>query len=125
LICATAIAFFVGDQAATLELGRGAIRGLQWAGRMRMGPVLYMIAGALLTSRPDAAAIVQGAADAYSVPSPKLARLVTARVTEALGEERARELRARGSDMDWDQALAYTLSQTTQALGELTSATQA
>jgi hypothetical protein len=43
-------------------------------------------------------------------------------VAAALGEERARELRARGADMDWDQAVAYTLTQTTQALGELKSA---
>jgi hypothetical protein len=39
-------------------------------------------------------------------------------VTEALGEERARELRARGADLDWDEALAYTLTQTTQALSD-------
>ena len=45
-------------------------------------------------------------------------------VTEALDEERARGLRARGADMDWDQALAYTLTQTTQALDELESGTQ-
>jgi len=45
-------------------------------------------------------------------------------VTEALGEERTRELRARGAGMDWDQAVAYTLTQTTQALSELQSATQ-
>jgi hypothetical protein len=37
----------------------------------------------------------------------------------ALGDSRAAELRARGADMDWDQALAYTLNQTTQALTEL------
>ena len=45
-------------------------------------------------------------------------------VTEALGEERARELRARGAGMDWDQALAYTLTQATQALDEPGSGTQ-
>ena len=45
-------------------------------------------------------------------------------ITAALGDERARQLRARGADMDWDQALAYTLTQTTQALSELESATQ-
>src|SRR6185437_15884895 len=43
LLWATAIAFILGDQAATLELGRRAIRGLQWAGRIRMALVLYMI----------------------------------------------------------------------------------
>jgi len=43
-------------------------------------------------------------------------------VTAALGEEHARELRARGADMDWDQAVVYTLTQATQALSELQSA---
>jgi hypothetical protein len=123
LLWATAIAFLVGDQAATLELGRRAIRGLQWAGRLRMALVLYMIAGALLTTRPDAAAIIQGAAKAYVVESPKFA-LISSTVTASLGEERARELRTRGTDMGWDQAVAYTLTQTTQALSELQSETQ-
>ena len=45
---------------------------------------------------------------------PALSSIVTA----SLGEERARELHARGADMDWDQAVAYTLTQTTQALSE-------
>jgi len=50
--------------------------------------------------------------------------LISSIVTAALGEERARELRARGADMDWDQALAYTLTQATQALSELQSQTK-
>ncbi len=123
LLWATAIAFLLGDQAATLELGRRAIRGLQWAGRIRMALVLYMIAGALLTTRPDAAAIIQGAAEAYVVESPTFALLSPA-LTASLGQERARELRTRGANMDWDQAVAYTLTQTTQALSELQSETQ-
>ena len=89
-----------------------------------MGIVLYMIAGALAATRPDAAAIIQGAAETYVVESPKSAQLISSIVTEALGEERARELRARGADMDWDQAVAYTLTQATQALSELQSETQ-
>jgi predicted ATPase/class 3 adenylate cyclase len=126
LVWATAIAFSLGDQAAALELGRRAIRGLQWGGdRMRMGFVLYMIAGTLAATRPEAAAIIQGAAETYVVQSPILAQLVNySTVTEALGEERAQQVRARGADMDWDQALAYTLTQTTQALTELQSETQ-
>jgi hypothetical protein len=52
------------------------------------------------------------------------AQLVSPALTAALGEERARELRARGADMDWDQALTYSLTQTTQALSELQSETQ-
>ena len=45
-------------------------------------------------------------------------------MTTALGEKRAQQIRARGADMDWDQALAYTLTQTTQALNELQSGAQ-
>jgi hypothetical protein len=32
-----------------------------------------------------------------------------------------RELRARGADMDWDQAIAYTITQVAQALNDLES----
>ena len=53
-----------------------------------------------------------------------MAQLIGLIVTEALGEERAQELRARGADMDWDQAIAYTLAQTAQALDELQSSAQ-
>jgi predicted ATPase/class 3 adenylate cyclase len=120
LAWSTAIAFLIGDQAATLELGRSAIIGLKGGGdRMRMGIVLHMIAGTLATTRPDAAAIIQGAAEAYVAASVGKPQLSSATLTEALGEERARELRARGADMDWDQALAYTLAQTTETLNTL------
>ena len=89
-----------------------------------MGFVLYFIAGALATSQPDAAAIIQGAVETYVVQSPIVARLISSTVTKALGEERVRELRGRGADMDWGQAVAYTLTQTTQALSEPRSAAQ-
>src|SRR5215475_11628676 len=125
LVWATAIAFLLGDQADALDLGRRAIHRLQWGGdRLRMGTILNIIAGALTATRPEAAAIILGAAETYQVESPKVAQLISLIVTQTLGEERARELRAQGADMDWDQALAYTLTQTTQALGELQSATQ-
>jgi hypothetical protein len=88
-----------------------------------MSFVLQMIAGALAATRPEAAAIILGAAEAYVAESPTIAP-ISLIVTEALGEERARELRARGAEMDWDQAVAYTLAQTTQALNELKSGTQ-
>jgi hypothetical protein len=123
LITATGIAFLTNDQAATLELGRRAIRGLQWGGRLRMSFVLYMIADTLATTRPEPAATIQGAAESYAVAPPIFAQLTIPSVTACLGEERARELRTRGADMDWDEALAYTLTQATQALGELESAT--
>jgi hypothetical protein len=125
LVYAAGIAFLTGDQAATLELGRSAIHGLQWGGdRLRMGIILPVIAGALAATRPEAAAIILGAAETYVVESPIIAQLISSTVTAALGEQRAREGRARGADMDWDQAVAYTLTQITQALDELESETQ-
>jgi len=124
LLSATSIAFLVGDQAATLELGRSAVRALHRGGdRVRMAFVLYMIAGALAATQPAAAAIILGGAETYVAESPIFAQPVSSAVTAALGEERARELRARGADMDGDQILAYTLTQTAQALSELQSAT--
>jgi predicted ATPase len=118
-IWAVGIAFLLNDRTATLELGRRGIRALQRAGdRLRMGFVLHMIAGALAATQPEAAAIIQGAAEAYVAESSTIAQLIGLIVTEALGEERARELRARGADMDWDQAVAYTLTQTAQALND-------
>jgi predicted ATPase/class 3 adenylate cyclase len=123
-ILATGIAFLTGDRAATLELGRSAIRGLQWGGGLGMAIILHVIADVLSETQPAAAAIIHGAADAYAVTPPNPAAPTSPTVTAALGEERARELRARGADMDWDQVIAYTLTQTTQALNELNSATQ-
>ena len=121
---AAALASLVNDRTTTLELGSRAIRALQRGGdRLRMGLVLHTIAGALAATQPEAAATIQGAAEAYMVEPPNFAPFSLI-VTEALGEERARELRARGAEMDWDQAVAYTLAQTTQALNELQSQTQ-
>jgi tellurite resistance protein len=119
LLWATGIAYRINDQAATLELGRRAIRGLRWGGdRLRMGLVLHMIAGALATARPASAATIQGAAEANVVAPPSMNAQI------ALDDERLRELRARGADMDWDQAVAYTITQATQALNDLGSETQ-
>jgi predicted ATPase/DNA-binding XRE family transcriptional regulator len=125
LVWATGIAFLVNDPAAALELGRRAIHGLRWAGdRLRTCIVVQFIAGALAVTQPDAAAIILGAAETYVSKSPMFAQLIGSSVTAALGVERTRELRARGAHMDWDQALAYTLTQTTLALSELQSQTQ-
>jgi hypothetical protein len=122
---ATAIAFLTGDRAATLELGHRAIRDLQRGGDRRlMGLNLHWIAGTLAATRPEAAATIQGAAETYVAKMPMSDELISPAVTAALGEERARDLRARGADMDWDQALAYTLTQTSQALNELQPGTQ-
>jgi hypothetical protein len=126
LLWATAIACMVGDRIAALELGRRAIRGLQWSGdRVRAGSILHLIAIPLAATRPDAAAIIQGAAEAYAAgPAESTSETIHSIAAEALGEDRARELHTRGADMDWDQILVYTLTQTTQALNELQSGAQ-
>jgi len=118
LFWATAIAFLVGDRDSALDLGCRAIRGLQRAGdRFQTGIVLHFIAGALAGTQPDTAAIIQGAAGPYFAKEPPgFTRLITSSVTAALGEERTRELHARGAGMDWEQALAYIRAQSTQAL---------
>jgi predicted ATPase/class 3 adenylate cyclase len=120
-----ALAFLVNDRTATLELGRRAIRALQPGGdHIRIGFLLDTIAGTLAATQPEGAAIIQGAARTYVAESPTTARPISLIVREALGEERARELRALGAEMDWDQTVAYTLAQTSQALNELQSGTQ-
>jgi len=83
-----------------------------------MGITLHMIAGTLAANQPDIAAIILGAAEAHVIEAASTAELIRSTVAEAVGEERARELRDRGADMDWDQAVAYTLTKTTQALNE-------
>jgi len=128
LVWAAGLALFLNDRTTTLELGRDAIRALQGGGdRLRMSITLHTIAGALAATRPDAAAIILGAiAQAHVIETAADAntQLITSTVATALGEEHARELRARGADMDWDQAISYTLTQATQALSETESKTQ-
>jgi predicted ATPase/class 3 adenylate cyclase len=124
LLWAAVIAIRVGDRAATLEFGRRVVHSLQWGGdRIRVGFILYQIAYVLAATRPEAAAIILGAAEAHTVAAEGIVQLVGSALTAALGDEPVRELRARGADMDWDQALAYTLTQTSQALSELQSET--
>ena len=70
---ATGIATRIGDRTATFELGRRAIRGLQRSGdRLRTGITLHMIANTLATTRPEAATIIYGAAEAYVVRAAEL-----------------------------------------------------
>jgi hypothetical protein len=119
-VWAATIPLLVGDRTATLELGGRAIHNLGWSGdRLRTAIVFHVIAGALAAIRPEAAAIIQGAAEAHVVQSPMHAMASGSLISGALGDSRAAELRARGADMDWDQALAYTLTQITEALTEL------
>ena len=86
-----------------------------------MGIILHLIAGALAATHPEAAAIIQGAAETYVVQTPRFAHASSSTETGALGDARASELRARGANMGWEQARSYTLAQATQALAELQS----
>jgi predicted ATPase/class 3 adenylate cyclase len=121
LVWATGIASLLNDPTTTLELGRSAVLGLQRSGdRLRMGITLHMLAGALAASRPEAAAIILGAAEAHVIKSAETSQLTMSAVAASVGEERAEELRARGAETDWDRAVAYTITQTTQALEDTT-----
>jgi len=73
---------------------------------------------------PEAATVIQGAAEAYVAASVEKFQPISSALTAALGDEHAREPRGRGADMDWDQVVTYTLTQTTQALNELESGPQ-
>ena len=120
LVWATAIAALTHDRTGTIELGSHAIRGLRRGGdRLRMAVVLHMIADALAGTRAAPAAIIHGAADAFAVAPPNPAGPLSGDLSVALGDEHAQELRTRGASMDWDQAVAYALTQTAQALDEL------
>jgi predicted ATPase/class 3 adenylate cyclase len=122
LVWAAGIASYLNDRTTTLELGLGAIRGLQRSGdRLRIGITLHMLAGALAATRPEAAATILGAAEAHVIESAETAELTISTVATSLGVDRARELRARGADTDWDEAVAYTITQATRALEETSS----
>jgi predicted ATPase/class 3 adenylate cyclase len=120
LVCATGIASRLDDRPATLDLAIRALRSLQRSGdRLLMGITLQKIAGALAASKPDAAAIVLGAAEAYVIESSKVVLRVRAAVETALTEEDYAALHARGARMEWDAAVDFALAQATQALVEL------
>jgi len=121
LALATGVAFLTGDRTGTLELGRLAVHGRQSGGGLGMAIILHMIADALSETRPDPAMIIHGAADAYAAAPANPAEPISPVVPTTPDQERVPELRARGADMDWDQAIAYTLTQITQALSELNS----
>jgi hypothetical protein len=50
------------------------------------------------------------------IESAKPAQRITSTVAVAMGEEPTREHRPRGTDVDWDQAVADAITQTAQAL---------
>jgi len=102
-----------------------------------------LIARALVPTRPEAAAIIQGAVRAITLrtldtpvdaqtnptspaPTPRatggylreVRRDTTRLLAAALGEQRLGELRAEGNAMDDDRAVAYTLDQIAKALND-------
>jgi hypothetical protein len=135
------------DAPATLGVAGTTIRQLHWARQpVWLYAMLNVVARALVTTRPDAAAIIQGAARAITLktletpinsnanptrPGPtsrtagglfvEVRREATRLLAAALGEERLRHLRAEGEAMDDDRAVAYTLDQIAKALTDSTT----
>jgi predicted ATPase/class 3 adenylate cyclase len=134
------------DAPATLGIAGTTIRQLHWARQpVWLYASLNVVARALVTTRPDAAAIIQGAARAITLrtletpvdskanvtrrsPTPttgglfvKVRRETTGLLAAALGNERLRQLRAEGETMDDDRAVAYTLDQIAKARTDSTT----
>ena len=134
------------DAPATLGIAGTTIRQLHWARQpVWLYASLNVVARALVTTRPDAAAIIQGVARAITLktletpvdskanttrPSPtpttgglitEVRRETTGLLAAALGKERLRHLRAEGEAMDDDRAVAYTLDQIAKALTDSTT----
>ena len=134
------------DAPATLGIAGTTIRQLHWARQpVWLYASLNVVARALVTTRPDAAAIIQGVARAITLktletpvdskanttrPSPtpttgglitEVRRETTGLLAAALGKERLRHLRAEGEAMDDDRAVAYTLDQIAEALTDSTT----
>jgi predicted ATPase len=130
------------DAPSTLEAASRTIRYLHWARQpIWLSSSLNLIARALVPTRPDAAAIIQGAARAITLrpretPDDRqthqtplgatpgntsgyfveVRRETTALLAAALGEERLSQLRAEGGAMNDDRAVDYTLDQIAKAL---------
>lgn len=134
----------LGDWGQTLSFAAPAIRQLHWYGnRPLLGAVLNLVARAVVSSLPETAAKLQGAARtlattaimAQSVPSrtdtgpPRsssgsaiqadfvtdLRRVTTAMLRDSLGDTRLRELRQEGELLGLDQAVAYALDAINEA----------
>jgi predicted ATPase len=130
------------DAPAVLGVAGATIRQLHWARQpVWLAASLDLIARALVTTRPDAAAIIQGAGRARTLdifektvdpqanptrsgPTPRttrgyfveVRRETTGLLAAELGAERLSQLRAEGEAMDDDSAVVYTLDQIAKAL---------
>jgi predicted ATPase len=146
LAYATVLTSRLDDAPSTLEIASHTIRHLHWARQPAwLAASLNVVAHALAPTKPDAAAIIQGAAraialrtlktlpDSQSEPAPprptpttsggyfvEVRRETTRLLTSALGNQRLRELRAEGEAMDDDHAVAYTLAQIAAVLTDPT-----
>jgi predicted ATPase/DNA-binding SARP family transcriptional activator len=135
------------DAPATLGVAGTTIRQLHWARQpVWLNASLNVVARALVTTRPDAAAIIQGAARAITLqaletpvdskanptlPGPRsmttgglfveVRRETTGLIAAVLGAERLSQLRAEGEAMEDDRAIAYALDQIAKALTDSTA----
>jgi hypothetical protein len=135
------------DAPATLGIAGTTIRQFHWSRQpVWLYASLNVIARALVTTRPDAAAVIQGAARAITLqtletragseanptrPGPgartmgglfvDVRRETTGLLAAVLGAERLSQLRAEGEAMEDDRAIAYTLDQIAKALTDSTT----
>jgi predicted ATPase/class 3 adenylate cyclase len=123
------------DWPLVLQVAPAAIRTLHWAGQpINLAAILNVVARALASTDPPAAAVLQGsarrltqlssparvaaAADPASTNQPprpavtlvtQIRRETTALLVEKLGDQPLHALRAQGESLDDDHAVAYAL----------------
>jgi predicted ATPase/class 3 adenylate cyclase len=138
---ATLLTSRLDDTPATLEIASRTIRYLHWARQpFWLFACLNVVARALAPTRPEAAAIIHGAARGIVVrnlktpvateskPTPpttggyfgEMRRETTRLLTAALGDQRTRQLRADGDAMDDERAVDYALAQISDVLPDPT-----
>jgi predicted ATPase len=135
----------LGDWAEALDTAPAAVRHLHWNNIPHiLAAVVNVVARALVSTNPEGAAVLQGAARQMALspttrlpgavgrdlPPPArdhnrldanaglitdLRRQTTGLLTETLGERHLRVLRAEGEAMDTDHAAAYVLAAIEQA----------
>jgi hypothetical protein len=127
------VAAQLDDYDVALELAPRSIQDIRWShDPPQLAAVLCIVARGVVDRDPDAAAVIQGAARTLAPVAittgsgssatneaghlhtggliVEILRETSRRLLDTLGEERLSELRERGTRMDIEEAVAYTLA---------------
>jgi hypothetical protein len=122
LIIAANFANRYGTRREALDLFAKSLEQAYWTGRhASLEFVLGSVGELLAIDEPDVAAVILGAASALAPGWGQFAeerQQAIATLTNALGEARLAELRARGAAMDNDEVITYARAAISRALNE-------